>query len=522
MGSRDTSFITVTCDCGRSVRLPRHLVGRSVKCAACGAEIPVEPAVSAEGPPCPHCGRPWPVGEKRCPSCLARTRTRHQRNEDGDDRQRAAGRALSKHFGPMIEAEPPDAAYEAPPDLDPATVRVKHWYEKPTTLGWAIAAALVALGGTIALCRGMYDGGAIWLTVGLVGLGAAAGLVFGNALARAAALTGTLVATIGGLVLTLWLAPGIVSLIEAAILATIIAAMVVGLSLLTRDQNTVGVVALGAGLAALGLFATCTAVRITEWDDVIAGTVVPEVKRGLADMGKTLTTTRPAPTLADDAPPPAPPEPVVHVEPAPAPPPPPAPPPAPRDPEPQGWADAMHWHGLDAAFPPGDAVAMTRGDVVAVGRQDLWRVTTFACAPEAVVCRAIVYWREDLAGEPTDDELVALARATATATDGDVEWQMWRRPRPPDVYLIRMKRRGAGDVWLTRLEAQRLGAGRVLVMVTQWRWGDKVAERAGYAFFKSLRRMADDAGGEGDHDAGDGASPDRAHQNTSADVGAAT
>ncbi|MFW6154279.1 MAG: hypothetical protein ACOC95_03585 [Planctomycetota bacterium] len=469
------------------------------------------------------------MSETRCPSCLARTRTRRQRDEDGDDRQRAAGRSLSRHFAPMIEEEePPDAAYEAPPDMDPATVRVKHWYEKPTTLGWTIAAAIVALGGTIALCRGFYDGGAIWLTVGLVGLGAAVGLLCGSVPARVAALAGTPAATVVGLVLTLWMAPGVVSVLEAAILATIITAMVVGLSLLTRDQNTVGVVALGGGLALLGLFATCSAVKTTEWDDVIAGTVVPEVKRGLADMGKTLTTTRPAPALPADEPPA--PEPIVRTEPPPPPPPPPAPEPAPapRAREPDGWADALHWHGLDVAFPPGDPVVMVRGDVVAVGAGDVWRATTFRCAPDAVVCHAIVYWRETLDGRPSDDDLIALARATADGISGEIAWEMWRRPRTSGIYFIRMKRRAAGTVWLTRLEARRLGPGRVLVMTTQWRWGDKAAERAGYAFFKSLRRLAPDAppaGGPaegGDEHAGDGTSPDRADRKQSADVGGAT
>ncbi len=509
MGSRDTSFVTVTCQCGRTTRLPRHLVGRTVKCAACGAEIQIESEVTDAGPPCPHCGRPWPVGEKRCPSCLARTRTRHQRDEEGDDRQRAAGRSLSKHFGPLVQEQEdaPDAAYEAPPDLAPATVRVKRWYEKPTTLGWSIAAGIVALGGAVALCRGLYDGGTVWLTVGMVGLGAAIGLLCGSSLARLAALTGTLAATAVGLVLTLWLAPGIVSAVEAAILATIITSMVIGLSLLTRDQNTVGVVVLGGGLAVLGLFATYSAVRTTEWDDVIAGTVVPEVQRGLADVSETLKTTRPVPGLADDKPPA--PEPVARPasRPAPEPPPPaPEPPPRPPDPEPAGWADAMHWHGLDVVFPPVDAVSMTRRDDVATGEEDLWRVTTFRCAGEDVICHVVVYWRESLDGMASDDDVVALARDTAGTIGGDIDGQMWRRPRTAGNYLIRLRRRVAGAVWLTRLEGRRLGAGRVLVMATQWRWGDRAGQLAGYEFFKSLRLLDGDAGVEGADHAGDGAS----------------
>src|SRR4051812_25772939 len=73
---------TVSCPCGHELRAPEHLVGKKVKCPACGAPIQI-PGVTASpaagslqarlsrsvGNKCRQCARPIPQGEKTCSVC---------------------------------------------------------------------------------------------------------------------------------------------------------------------------------------------------------------------------------------------------------------------------------------------------------------------------------------------------------------------------------------------------------------------------------------------------------------------
>jgi len=497
MGSSSRQ-ITVTCDCGREMRVARNLMGTHVKCPVCGAAVllPADPAAGV-GPPCPHCGRPWPVSEARCPSCMARTRTRRRRQDDGTGEG-----GLSRHFAP-IAADPsaPGPAYERPPPMDPATVRVKNWYDKPTTLGWPIATGLTALAGFSALLGGL-GGDGLWIVLGTALLLAALGLRTGAASARSFILSAPMLIVVVGSALAVWMAPDQLSWPEAAVLTVIVGAMTAGFALLTSRHGTVGVVGLGAFLALFGILATCIAMSTTGWHNTVTGRVAADVRGGLSDMGKTLSATRPAPASDVDvdfaaARPPEPPPPVVPPRPrpvqpeaAPLPTQPatqPATAPAPA-PVPVDWTAAMADAGFQVAFARPDRVRALRGPVTI---EDIGPCVQTKIEWDSVVLETAAVILDEAAPQADQAELVAAARHVAATIGGEIDYQMWRNDRGPRVYLVRTRIDRDGRDWISRIESRRV-EDRVVVLVGVHQQGHRAAESGSWRFFRSLRLGGDE------------------------------
>ena len=79
----DTSFIKVTCTCGKTMKAPAAAMGKKAKCPGCGAIVligaggsaaPVAPA-AAPANACPNCASPMPQGAVLCINCGYDTRT---------------------------------------------------------------------------------------------------------------------------------------------------------------------------------------------------------------------------------------------------------------------------------------------------------------------------------------------------------------------------------------------------------------------------------------------------------------
>jgi hypothetical protein len=236
--------VSVQCDCGREIRVRRSLMRVAAKCPVCGALVALpEPPVA--GPLCPHCGRPWPTNERRCPSCMARSRTPGASPQSDAETAFAGGR-------PPREPRPPRPVYPGQRDLPPASVRVKYWHQKPTIHGWTIAAgiagivALVVLGGTFNL------GGACWW-VGGVMLLIAIGMFRGDSRARNVLLATPILAAAAGTGAMFWLAPQAVSVYDMVWAWVMLALAVGGLSAMTAEHGRWGKVLVAAAVTASSL-----------------------------------------------------------------------------------------------------------------------------------------------------------------------------------------------------------------------------------------------------------------------------
>ncbi len=286
----DSEQIRVLCDCGREMRVSRRLAGDTVQCSVCGADISLPTALTAKiGPPCGHCGRPWPIDEARCPSCMARSRTRGKRREDREDLETSAVARRKAAEG----SAPPTAFQEAAP-MDAASTRVKHWYEKPTTGGWRVAAVYVTVASLAALLHSTGDDGARWwLYAAAVGLLTAIGLARGNDGARAIMLAGPFLVAVIGAILIASLTPGAMTAVDITVELILVGLGLTGLSMLTAKHGQVGSVGLGAVLAAVGMIGFCMVASSAGLDKGLLREIVAKLGAGAAEVKEVVTAERP-------------------------------------------------------------------------------------------------------------------------------------------------------------------------------------------------------------------------------------
>ncbi len=265
-------WITVTCQCGHETRAYAAAAKVGVRCPACGVMIQPggasAPPPAAGGTACPHCGSAWPRSEARCPSCLARSRVRKQAKEDllGDARRKEKPAASFSQRWRNQSRKPDESAvvdplYEAPPDETPATLRVKHWYQKPSTWGWPLAAGVTALAGLqlgwAAWSAGSAGGWSVWPTTLAVLAGLAAlvalGVYRGGGGSRFAMLVLPVLLIAGGAITLMAMIPGSLRASDLVGVGLLLAWTVGALAVLTPEHGRLGTVVAGGPAAVLGL-----------------------------------------------------------------------------------------------------------------------------------------------------------------------------------------------------------------------------------------------------------------------------
>lgn len=485
-------WVSVTCGCGRDVRFRRDLMRQGVRCPACGGPVaaPVEPAA---GPSCPHCGHPWPVDEKRCPSCLARSRQIGPLPEE----------AYAPEIAPTLPPRRKRFGRSADEPAEPVDIDALHWHQRPNRLGWLIAAGATALVGLTAFVIAMVSPCAwAWVLAGLILLALGLGVCYGSGTARGLMVLMPLLVLVGQGTLLLAYASPLASAGGLIAQVIILVMTAVGLAVLTRSHGRNDTVVAGAAMTGVGLLALCLNPALLSADhpawSAVAASLAPQAARAAprdnapppqapaaSEQAQELTTApqpaAPAGSVADRRPiqpmrtpsPPASAPAVVE-------------PPAERPESDTAaiatWRDAMAAHAFRIEFNDPTAVRAERRAQEIDGRTIA--IATYLLEGPAAYCAAIVY--EDVADPASGashDDLLAMAHHAARHMDMPTEYEMWRTDMNPLVYFIRLKDEDGQRV--ARVESRQLGRG-VLVLIARHRQDDNVGKHIAYQFFHSF------------------------------------